>query len=69
MSANYSDYYRQRLLDQDLRYKKLIHDSILGKRKYTNAFGYDNDYESVQNVDELTSENWKDSCNENLFNR
>jgi hypothetical protein len=47
---------------------------FLGKRKYRDAFGYDNDYEVVQqqsaeNLQHINNSNWKDAYTENLFNK
>lgn len=72
---SYTEYYRRRLLEQKFLYSKVFQVSILGKRKYRDAFGYDNDYEVVQqassaNLEYIYSDNninWKDAYTENLF--
>jgi hypothetical protein len=73
---SYTEYYRRKLLEQKFLYSKVFELSILGKRKYRDAFGYDNDYEVVQqpSVTNLHSVynsnvNWKDAYTENLFNK
>lgn len=69
---NNSDYYRNKLLAQYNRYKNIMQGSILGKRTFKEAFGYDNDYEVVQNpnkenIKKMDGCNWIDAYSENLF--
>lgn len=71
---NNSDYYRNKLFVQDNRYNNIIRGSgsLLGKRNFKEAFGYDNDYEVVQNpnkenIKKMDGYNWIDSYSENLF--
>lgn len=75
--SSYTEYYRRRLLEQKFLYSKVFQVSILGKRKYRDAFGYENDYEVVQqpSIENLqpvynnNNVNWKDAYTENLFNK
>ncbi len=68
---NNTTYYRNKLLLQDNRYKNIINGSILGKRNFKEAFGYDNDYEVVQNpnkenIKKIVGCNWIDAYSEHL---
>ena len=72
--SSYKEYYRRRLLEQEFLHSKIFQVSILGKRKYRDAFGYDNDYEvvqqpNIQNLQHINNTNWKDAYTENLFNK
>ena len=78
--SSYTEYYRRRLLEQKFLYSTVFQVSILGKRKYRDAFGYENDYEVVQqpsienlqpvyNNNNNNNVNWKDAYPENLFNK
>jgi hypothetical protein len=74
---SYSEYFRQRLEEQQLRIHALERPktstpNIRGKkRKYEEAMGYQNDYEVVQEPELITQNkgsNWVDTYLENLSN-
>jgi hypothetical protein len=75
---SYTEYYRQRLEEQNLRLQELEREAkdklpnITGKkRKYEEAMGYQNDYEVVQDPKSIGTNkgsNWTDGYLENLFN-
>jgi hypothetical protein len=76
---SYSEYFRQRLEQQNSRIKDLesqrknISPNVTGKkRKYEEAMGYQNDYEVVQDPESISRQNkgsnWIDTYQENLFN-
>lgn len=72
---SYSEYYRQRLDAQKRRLDELDKPqipSIIGKkRKYEEAFDYQNDYEIVQTPELFQTnrgKNWIDAYLENLSN-
>ena len=75
---SYTEYYRQRLEEQNLRLQELEREAkdklpnITGKkRKYEEAMGYQNDYEVVQDPKSIGTNkgsNWTDSYLENLSN-
>lgn len=67
-------YYKNKLINQNKKFKKASEESILGKRTFKEAFGYDNDYEVVQEPNisyckKIENVNWIDSYTENLFNK
>ncbi len=67
-------YYKNKLINQNKKFKKASEGSILGKRTFKEAFGYDNDYEVVQepnkeNCKIINGINWIDSYTENLYNK
>ena len=69
---NNTEFYKNKLLLQDNRYKNIIRGSILGKRNFKEAFGYDNDYEVVQNpnkenIKKINGCNWIDAYSEQMF--
>jgi len=77
--STYSEYFRQRLYEQNLRLQDLEIKSkyettnITGKkRKYEEAMGYKNDYLVVQDPESIQKNkgsNWIDAYLENLSNQ
>jgi hypothetical protein len=76
---SYTEYFRQRLQEQQIRIKDFESQSknttlnITGKkRKYEEAMGYQHDYEVVQDPESITAQNkgsnWIDAYLENLSN-
>jgi hypothetical protein len=76
---SYTEYFRQRLKEQNARIHALesnpkytMPNITCKKRKYTEAMGYQNDYEVVQVPESIVTNNginWKDAYLENLFNK
>ena len=79
------EYFKAKMDIRNKEFNKIIEGGVLGKRSYKEAFGYNNDYEVVQepsinylhinkNINknennENNENNWIDAYTEQLFNK